>query len=111
MTDLELTKACAEAMGLTVYVDGGDLCWLSRTEARNFSGRGFNYRYSVRYDPLHDDAQRWALLMWLAERGDVTFGQKQFWFRPNVSSDTMLWNSTEYGRALCECVANLKDRP
>ena len=54
MTDLEMTRLAAEAMGLRVFVDAyGALC-LEQLDILSAD--------NVVYDPLHDDAQAMALV-------------------------------------------------
>ena len=52
MTDLEMTKLCAKAMGITHEWDSESV----------FLGIGHGHMPSVRYDPLHNDAQAMALV-------------------------------------------------
>ena len=52
MTDLELTKRCAEAMGLNYNISGEYISIAPSGEGAKF----------WRYDPLHDDAQAMALV-------------------------------------------------
>ena len=60
MTDLEMTRLCAEAMGLR---------WIGRQEIRAFNPDQWSNWVRVpdkteefRFDPLHDDAQAMALV-------------------------------------------------
>ena len=55
MTDLELTKLCAEAMRLNIADDAEPIHFW----------QGKNPLSLQRYDPLHDDAQTMALFWWL----------------------------------------------
>ena len=91
VTDLEITKLCAEAMDiprLHIYAEVG-------------GGHG-------RYDPLHDDAQAMALV-------------KKFNFKidthsklVSVQGEDYGWDTVDYhkaddlNRAICECVAKMQ---
>lgn len=96
MTDLEMTKLCAEAMG---YVYRGQ-----HDDA--LMGNQFG-----KYDPLHDDAQAMALVkkfksphfqLWSDD--EVTGGKWHAWVRgqrAGTSSDSL-------NRAIVECVAKMQ---
>lgn len=105
MTDLEITKACAEAMGFNYGV----------------GYRSFNMKTmepvgpeqilvgSETYDPLHDDAQAMALVkkfqLWIggwAFNGTVSCSQ----------GGEFVSSANSLNRAICECVANMqKENP
>ena len=90
MTDLEITRLCAEAMGWEVFEEGGNL----------WERAGL-----VIYRPLHDDAQAMALV-------------KKF--RLSIGTDADQWylvlpdypyketNHADLNRAICECVAKMQ---
>ena len=96
MTDLEITKACAEAMGLATIeeyhwpiVQDDMQCWMRV------------------YDPLHDDAQAMALVKklhleihaydgWCVRKSDGQGGGSQWHCEDNLN------------RAICECVAKMR---
>ena len=107
MTDLEITKACAEAMGLKTSK------YLCRNKKRRLETRLSLPRRShkggmttSRYNPLHDDAQAMALV-------------KKFGLHTGFQSFDNLWGclaqdgitktyNTDLNRAICECVAKMK---
>lgn len=111
MTDLELTKACAEAMGLNypeemngklykeTWIDAG---WKCRTGKDP-------------YDPLHDDAQAMALVKKftmtiereLASRNSFgfEFGVTLF---ANSGKVFVVRNQHDLNRAIVECVAEMQ---
>jgi hypothetical protein len=91
MTDLEITKACAEAMGLL----GGDTGYA-------LLGRMENHPY----DPLHDDGQAMALvrkfhlsLDWHGDDG---------WTAMNSGDGVIRAHNLNISYAICECVANIQ---
>ena len=99
MTDLEMTRLAAEAIGLDVYVDAyGDLC------LPNVDHDGDNYHYW----PLHDDAQAMALV-------------KKFYLDIECYATSSMWTVLfddlrsvykvgplpDLNRAIVECVANM----
>ena len=92
MTDLEITKLCAEAVFGKAYVHDNSV-WLHCSKALTFSEpRREVDRYVMRYDPLHNDAQKWALV------------DK---FPSCMAAALRQWHS-DLGRTLCECVAKMQ---
>jgi hypothetical protein len=97
MTDLEITKACAEAMGLL----GGDTGYA-------LLGRMENHPY----DPLHDDGQAMALVknmeLWIQppRQGHLTAPPSDYWFVAHSAKGGDSRNA-DLNRAICECVAKL----
>ena len=104
MTDLEITRLCAEAMGIKHWINNDALppCVV---------GGGYD---PYIYDPLHDDAQAMALIKrfqiqsaplidgtthegWVAE-AHVPFNR----WTPKCQSEEGL------NRAICECVAKMQ---
>ena len=102
MTDLEMTRLCAEAMGhLWSNFEGGKVIKLH--DGDNFS---------IIYAPLHDDAQAMALVK-----------KMHLYITPNVPAldgtgltgwDVRHWDSNEpsvhadFNRAIVECVAEMQ---
>lgn len=98
MTDLEITRLCAEAMG---YED--------KSVGVSVGGIMVKHHHHFIYDPLTDDAQAMALV-------------KRFKLTPVWSEDGELvscrypWEAGEHAsgyhasilRAICECVANMQ---
>lgn len=95
MTDLEMTKLCAKAMGLKLDADGDYISWGS----------------PVKYDPLHDDAQAMALVKHfrLDISGDVRPEPESepIWVvaSPNLFPDA---DGEDLNRAIVECVAKMQ---
>lgn len=114
MTDLEITKRCAEAMGFSVSM-----------RETPFTASGVKVLFAGPYDapthelynPLHDDAQAMALVK--------KFGLHLSFEPEEGNADVMLWTvehrlDPKYGgisfysdldlnRAICECVARLQE--
>lgn len=88
MTDLEMTRLCAEAMGLQHFVDHEGV-WL---------------RMEVKYDPLHNDAQAMALVKKFRLVIDRTDDGR--WMLPSVSPGDVV--NADLNRAICECVAKMQ---
>ena len=95
MTDLEITKLAAEAMG---YIRGAGETGFPRVQ---LVGKGFQFIQAPSegeyppYDPLHDDAQALQLL-------------KRF---PERCIDALVahyhnGSNTDYNRVICEAVSN-----
>ena len=114
MSDTEITRLCAEAMGLDVADDAEPVhYWQGRNPASLH-----------RYDPLHDDAQAMALVkrfdMVIERNGGGRAGEpgmRELWAatlfvaRPKVKgADTfVVRNAPDLNRAICECVAKLEE--
>lgn len=88
MTDLEITKRCAEIMGYTdgIYIDGLDMM----------------FRTGKLYDPLNDDAQMAALIKRFGLSCGLMDNNKSWYAARNVHKRTY---SDTLNRAVCECVA------
>lgn len=93
MKDLEITRLCAEAMGIQIHLIAEPEFHVSNSPYYEIptlcEGR------NPIYDPLHDDAQAMALL-------------KRF-FGPCLDSITAHWHNSNdatfnLNRAICECV-------
>lgn len=91
MDDLEITKLCKEAMGISD-------CTEFMTPERAAIAKKF--------DPLHDDAQAMALVKRFRLKADPHY--------PTYGEDAMrMWlvegnASLDLNRAICECVAKIQ---
>lgn len=102
MTDLELTKACAEAMGYKPEGSIGDLLRVSH-EFRNFVWR-----------PLRDDAQAMALVKRFGFDIQCATAVGGNWWTcisfkkqaPHIEAEGL-----DLNRTICECAAKLKKTP
>ena len=95
MTDLEMVRKCAEAMGLEVVEIDGALYLPS------------GFEEGPRYDPLHDDAQAMALVKKCGlEIIPSVYGWDVWKSRcGGVSSHA---EHKDLNRAIVECVANMQ---
>jgi len=115
MTDLELTKACAEAMGIRVKLIAEPEFHYS--DCPYYSIPTLSEAPNPKYDPLHDDAQAMALVKKF--RLNI---EENFYEKPDANGDQH-WHvfmgeewlvSRPFGihpdlnRSICECVANIK---
>lgn len=104
MNDLEMTRLCAEAMGHKVVDSFEEV----EPPVRGIECLGdflaLKDAYQFRYDPLHDDAQAFALLV----RFRLWVGG---WIHDNFVSVSKGGESLSTGetlnRAICECVAKM----
>ena len=98
MTDLEMTRLCAEAMGAELSDKSG----LSIPLEFNADKQTI-----VRYDPLHDDAQAMALVKGLGLTCIFELGQgRESW---NVQHwRAGLARNGNLNRAIVECVAKMQ---
>ena len=96
MTDLELTRLCAEAMGYTFNAVRGEAKWPNTP-----TNRGEMRRKWKPYDPLHDDAQAMALVkkhrMWVHDND-------REWIVEGFNPFTVK-NNADLNRAIVECCA------
>ena len=97
MTDLEITKLCAEAMGITGWLTGDDP--MVTNEAGEFVEP---------YDPLHDDAQAMALV----KKFELCISSEQDrngkrW-EAGDGDGRVVGESKDLNRAICLCVANMQ---
>lgn len=102
MTDLEMTKLCADAMGYEVF--GGHVAWVvAKPEAE----RG-------KYDPLRNDAQAMALVKKFGlrideapeGRGAEVWEVVKWDWRSN--EDEVRAKNGDLNRAIVECVAKIQ---
>jgi len=84
MTDLEMTRLCAEAMGFEPYAD----------------------QPPYNYDPLYDDAQAMALVK---KFGVALYqGETGCWYA-DLPGFAMRVRSLDLNRAIVECVAKMQE--
>ena|SRR3990167_1757554 len=95
MTDLEMTRLCAEEMGV----------WHCPDTDTDFVGKPIQAVLSM-YDPLHDDAQAMALVkkFEMSIRKFGSTGGWQAWI--NWSEPLSFSNDLNY--AIVECVAKMR---
>lgn len=107
MTDLEMTKLCADATNTQNCTCHKDWAWPTY-----FDGSEGEYGEHVRYEPLNNDSQA----MWLVKqfRLDITYllpwdhDQQGAW---RVRGTVAGWDTTEnqnLNRAIVECVAKIQ---
>ena len=91
MTDLEMTKLCAEAMGMDeAFV--AEMYWRISPD---------------RYDPLHYDSQTMALIKKIGINC-MTAPFKNWVVRPQGSEYSMSVHGSDLNRAVVECVAKMQ---
>ena len=104
MTDLEITRLCAEAM---------DLCEDERT-THTISYREEGHIWirheadpiGYRYSPLHDDAQAMALVKKFCP--SMGHGSVPEEWHVHLREPDVWGNSEDLNRAICECVAKMQ---
>ena len=117
MTDLEMTKLCAEAMGHIAELNWGPICQIRSEPGIGvhrfaFSTNGY---WTSDYDPLHDDAQAMALVkkLGLSVESSALYGRPiSRWTVQSAGLDGrrigFIHSSTDLNRAICECVAKME---
>lgn len=107
LTDLEITKLCAEAMGLhiTDEAQNGHAVWVAATDVPA-------HEAEYVYDPLRKDAQAMALVKkfkleprFAGKIGTSWHGQ---WLVTQHNAREPLANHSDLNRAICECVAKMQ---
>ena len=103
MTDLEITKRCAEMVGITIaHVQDGKTYFVYHPMSEAIPK--FNL-----FDPLHDDAQAMALVKKFGLRiGPTPDGAFNVLWGTKISDEIWI-NSSNLNRAICECVAKMQE--
>lgn len=100
MTDLEMTRLCAESMGFNdVHIAYGSM----GTAYVKYGGRSVTQ--GTEFRPLHDDAQAMALVKRFRLRINSVYVESDRWL---VSSQWRDGNSTDLNRAIVECIAKMQ---
>ena len=91
MTDLEITKLCAEAVEIKSL--RGEY-WIQHADGNR-----------VKYNPLHDDAQAMALV----KKFELALHKyKGDWFANWEVNSIVGGSDKDLNRAICECVAKMQ---
>lgn len=99
VTDLEIVRLCAEAMGLEPLAVYGMDVVIGATPNR----------YVFR--PLHDDGQAMALLYWLSFECEIIVSSGEFHCNSEEHKMEEIYGITsnaDLNRAICECVAKMQ---
>lgn len=118
MTDLGITKLCADARGYAVQTIQGSPA-SKDSPCPDFSKglRVWSEEKGVfSFAPLHDDAQNAQLEWWLIERGKLVFDWRAgfMWFTPRSVKESGAGQEIEFlnivskRRAICLCVAKIQ---
>ena len=106
MTDLEITKLCAEAMGVSVIKTRA--YYGSEADSPESLPEHWLQEIGVgewqQYDPLHDDAQAMALV----KKFKLGIGREDgddMWAVGRIFIETI---NQDLNRAICECVAKMQ---
>ena len=122
MTDLEITRLCAEAMGWKFWWSKHNHWNADGPEGQHWGGQQW-YPFErnsgqpvpkpepaegfYEFDPLHDDAQAMALLrkmgLWIEPPEEPI----KYWTVVGRGQDNIHHN-TDLNRAICECVAQMR---
>lgn len=107
MTDLELTKLCAEAMGYAIVEDFHG--FVPPVNGIQVEIDKSGVERSIRYNPISDDAQAMALVKKF--KLSIHFDTGLWWVRWLKNIDIGEYQSLEdqdLNRAICECVAKMQ---
>ena len=106
MTNLEITKLCAEAMGFITM----KTVWDSREQPGRDGYLAFHGSTSIGwYDPLHDDAQAMALMKKCEIDVSCIYddeGKHDGWMALSPKAEEVF--SHDLNRAICECVTKMQ---
>ena len=110
LTDLEISKRCAAAMGHEYIYVGPELCIRTDRERGAYTKIPL---YRTIYDPLRDDAQAMALVKkFELEIIPPPLRAVHKWRVVTVRADTESGSADNLNRAICECVAKMQcDKP
>ena len=101
MTDLEITRLCAEAMGYKILLPIKD----DVVECNHLDDGKF-------FDPIHDDAQAMALVKKMVlsiDRAVISnYGVPEQWGWRVMAAYVGHARSADLNRAICECVAKMQ---
>jgi len=107
MTDMELTKRCAETMEPQPTLPGSSKIWGCATTFKNGEVKRTSWVRST-YDPLHDDAQAMALV----KRGFIStiikIGGTGFYVVSAPYAEGNVAHDADLSRAICLCVARMQ---
>ena len=103
MTDLEITRLCADAMGINGLTEKRNrLVWERAREESHARLRS--------YEPIYNDAQAMALVKRF--RLFITHDETEFWVEwagPIGGDGKVSWRADpDLNRAICECVAKMQ---
>lgn len=113
MTDLEITRLCAEAMGIHLSHALAEECLGASWAFKKWPDPDDNGGIYI-YDPLHDDAQAMALVkkfglsVW---GGDYVAGSWKWHAEPGLQGDDVqfIGHGETANIAICECVAKMQE--
>lgn len=108
MTDLEITRLCAEAMEAPPTLPGSSDIWAVSIAYRP-EGKSTKCWVRSTYDPLHDDAQAMALV----KKFDMRIAEHSYdHWRAAIPNQQIGLDYTSHeqdlNRAICECVARMQ---
>jgi len=110
MTDLDMTRLCAEAMGYITETSWGPVCQV-RCEVgvgiARFQNTTAGY-WTQNYDPLHDDAQAMALVKRLKLHLCPSIHGWDVWPTDDDPDSTFNADGPDVNRCICECVAKMQ---
>ena len=114
MTDLEITKLCAEAMGMRpfrwypsgAYPDQDGTYEIRGNLVQYLGGNPLGGYNRHDYHPLHDDAQAMALVKKFGLHIVYQPLCADTWLVDNADKDAA---SNDLNRAICECVAKMQE--
>jgi hypothetical protein len=110
MTDLELTKACAEAMYIKIHLVAEPEFHFANCPYYEIPT--LSEAPNPIYDPLHDDIQAMALVKKFGLEIRWTVQRPYLWnvVQGDNIHDIAPVESTDLNRAIVECVAKLKEK-
>ena len=108
MTDLELTKLCAEAVGITGHpvIESCEM-WTPEGWEKNKDGLVTHSGPNQIYNPLHDDAQAMALVKKFQLDIEAPFEGQPHWV---VVHEDGGGGNPDLSRAIVECVAQIQSK-
>lgn len=115
MTDLEMTKLCAEAMAFEfMSAEGTGLIVISDEPPEWAKPIAVGGKTAIPYDPLHDDAQAMALVKRFALHPETPMNNDGLWtveayqWRGTTLHVVSCSENADLNRAIVECVAKMQ---
>jgi len=115
MTDLEITRKCAEAMGLDWRLPTSPKVLAHPHSALQYADDSSGEIYWRIYDPLNNDAQAMALVkkfelcLNCATPGAIL--EWEAWYGDIDANQLSVANSPALNQAICECISKLPTIP
>ena len=104
MTDLEMTRLCAEAMGYEIDYSPDNGGGVGNTGFDMDGAAVLDWHNGVKFNPLHNDAQAMALV----KKMGLSIRNPDLWEVWKPLHKTAYGDNADINRAIVECVAKMQ---